>query len=239
MRDTFGLALLLLPAAFGCSPGPALATGPTDEVYAAVIVGAGGSGKAEVRAEPRVGPAQDAPLLQLGDGDVLAITDGTLHEDLSFHAEPTGETWYQAGLLTDVENTQYVISLARASDAGAPHSAVTMPAALALGSPTPGAALSRALDDIKVTWSPSGHAEAIQWRAWGDCLGDNGGPVQGDPGTFVIRAGTLVPAKGHATETCDVRVEIMRDRSGQLDARFAGGFIVARQVRGIYISSKP
>lgn len=139
----------------------------------------------------------------------------------------------------DVEGTSYSISYTRTSDTSAPHSQAIMPAPLALSMPTDGASFSRSMNDIVVSYAPSGSVDPITWSIEGPCVRATGmQPVTGDSGNFTIGRGGLRDAGPGGT--CTATLTVYRTRPGTLDPAFGkGGKVTAIQLGKVSISTKP
>lgn len=179
--------------------------------------------------------------IDLSTGDSLSAKTGSQSQSMSrsnflnivsYDAEFHGQ---------DSGGTEYTIALARNADVSAPNSKVTLPAPFTIQTPTASATLSRATDDVVVTYG-GGTSDKTSWQASGDCIKSLGPQdLPGDPGTFTIAKGTITPLDASkATATCLVSIAISRTRAGQVDPAYGhGGTITAAQSRSITINSKP
>jgi hypothetical protein len=140
--------------------------------------------------------------------------------------------------------TPYVVSFNRTNDQSAPSSTCTLPVPFAISSPAPEAAFSRSSSDIAITYAPSGTGDAVSYGVQGDCVSQiASASVVGDPGVIVIPRGTLIAAQGGQGSAqsglCNATITVVRQRSGAIDPHFAGGTIVAQQVRQLMVASGP
>ncbi len=237
MRHVFLFATVAICASAACTKVESSSI-RTAGMSALMSVSADGSGKSIASAQLLV-DANGTDHIDLSAGDSLSATAGGQSQPMSrsnFLNIVTYNTEFQN---QDKDGTEYVIAFVRTGDTNAPNSKVTMPAPFAIQAPAANASLSRATDDIVVTYG-GGTSDKMSWQASGDCITSAGQSISGDPGTFTIPKGMLKAEASKAMTTCVVSIGISRSRSGQVDPAYGhGGTITAQQARSISISSKP
>jgi hypothetical protein len=208
----------------------------TSGMSAVMSVGATGDNTTTVTVELFSGTPEQLIFVDLDDSDTLiataagqtmTMTKGQLATIIEYAATFTG----------DDSGDEFMVSLDRTVDAGAPSSTATLPDAFTLGAaPT---SQSRA-SALTLTWSPSGSSDAMTWQASGDCITTASGTIAGDPGTVTIPAATLTAEQGQSTASCSVTMTVSRSSAGTLDAHFGdGGTISAQQSRTTTFTSTP
>lgn len=187
----------------------------------------------------RTGGATSNTFVNLEGDDVLTVTaEGETQELLESYV---GDIYaYDADFDLSAQDTEFVFSLDRSVDAGAPDSRCSLPAPFEPTAPAAGEVYSRGQQDLTVSWTPSGEADEMRIVVKGDCLWQHVVAVDGDPGTAVIPAGTLDSLNEDDPQSCDATVTVQRLRFGTLDAAFAqGGTIYGVQAREVTIRSDP
>ena len=181
-------------------------------------------------------------FVQLSSGDALTAKAGSQSQPMT-GTSLLGAISYSAAFTGEAaENTAYTVSLTRASpNTSAPSSTVSIPAPFTISAPAASAQFSRATGDIVVTYSPSGKADPVTWTISGSCTSGSSGSLTGDPGTFTIAHGTLLPptVDAGAPPTCPLTLTLTRTRPGTLDPAFQGGSITSSQQQTVEISSAP
>jgi len=179
-------------------------------------------------------------FVDLSSGDALVATSGSTSQTLG-RSDLVGIISYSATFMgPSAADTTYTVALNRtAGNVSAPSSTCTLPALLTLAAtPAQAQAFSRLGDDITVTWSPnSGPSDSMDYVVSGSCLTTSSGSISGDPGTFTIPRGTLVPS---GSPSCAATLTITRKRSGHLDPAYGyGGDITCGQAASLAFTSNP
>ena len=148
--------------------------------------------------------------------------------------EETG--FYTTAFPTADGDTEFRVVLQRSVDETASENVGVLPDPLTLEVPEE---VSRA-EDLFVTWSPSGREDDVSLDVQGDCLGNSTDiDVPGDPGNWVIPAGTLRSNDGENALTCSPTVTLSRRRSGAVDPAFdsESTFELAQVRRAVFVST--
>ena len=207
----------------------------TSGLYADLKADAAGGGQVKVKATLTLGSGS-LTFLELSPGDTLTATVGLTSRAMS-RTSLFGSTWYEANFDGDAANTAVKISLLRASDTGAPESAVTLPMPFAFSQPVTGQASSRSAG-MTVTWTNGNQSDPMRLSASGSCIQPVDVPTFSDTGTHSLPA--FASANGSETKTCDVSLTLVRTRSGSVDAAYGkGGAFEATVTRTLTISSTP
>ncbi|MCC6215986.1 MAG: hypothetical protein IT376_14060 [Polyangiaceae bacterium] len=176
-----------------------------------MTVTASSESSSTVKAVLRAGGDESNTYVDLSDGDALFATGGTETKEMG--AESTGV--YQTSFATGAADTPFKVDLQREDDDPAPNSSGTLPAPFSL---TAFATSSFARDaDVVVEWSPSGTSDDMRIEANGSCIFLYTHDIPGDTGSFTIPAGALDAPESSKDETCDIDLEITRNRSGSAD----------------------
>ncbi len=215
----------------------------TSGVYANIVGEATGDGSTTVKAALRVGGVLSNTFLDLSEGESLSAKSGDEEKPLVRKSLPFGAIEYRATFTGDEEGKAFTVSWTRNEGyESAPNTTFTMPAGFNLEAPAAGATFSRAHDDIQITWSPSGTNDEMLWEVvTSSCAREKlSNVIDADDGSFTIPAGTLEAIEGHASETCDTTLVLVRRRKGDLDPAYGeGGWVAGRQVRKVTFSSAP
>jgi hypothetical protein len=213
----------------------------TKGIHADIDITATGNGQTTVDASLRVGSASNT-YLNLTGGDELFALKGTEKKEMS-ERQLLGAVWYSATFDVDAAETEFVVAFERESDASAPNSHGTLPAAFSLSAPAESAEFGRVADTVTITWSPTvtGNTDRMHVYANGTCIQAYDKDLDGDPGTATIPPNTFKEPTDtdQQGKTCDVTIELRRTRPGQVDPAFEGGDVIGRQVRSVKIRSKP
>lgn len=210
----------------------------TSAIYADLAATSDGS-STHATATLRSGGATSNTFVNLEGDDILTVTaDGQTQE---MNEGYLGDIYiYDTDFTLSAQDTEFVFALERTVDAGAPDSRCTLPAPFELTAPEGGAPFSRDLDDLTVSWSPSGEQDMVRVTVSGDCIWDEVVDVQGDPGTVVIPSGTLLSLDEDNPAACDATVLVQRRRVGDLDPGYGqGGSIYGVQARQVEIRTDP
>lgn len=187
----------------------------------------------------RAGGATSNTFVNLEGDDILTVSAAGESQEMT--EGYIGDIYaYDADFDLFQADTEFTFSLDRSIDAGAPDSRCSLPEPLELTAPTDGDTYSRGQNDLGVTWSPASEADEIRIVVQGDCLWQHIVDVDGDPGSYVIPAGTLDSIDQDNPQACDATVTVQRRRFGSLDAGFGeGGTIYGIQARVADIRSDP
>src|SRR5512140_2449181 len=209
----------------------------TSGIYADLSAHSTGMGTTTVYATLYVGNPSNLNYVELTGNDQLIASYGGQHKTMN-QAELLNIVSHAAEFSTDAEGAAFEIALERSVDAGAPKSTVTLPAAFTLN-PAPATA-SRAAP-LMLTWSSSASTDAMAWKVTGACIGDTEGTITGDPGSWMIQAGTFVKRQGqNIADSCMVTITMTRSRTGVVDSHYGkGGTAVGIQERTVSLTSTP
>ena len=229
--------LLVLAALTGCELTTSEGVN-TSNVWADMRLVNKGAGTTRAYATLRVGGELSNTYLDLAPGDSMSVrVAGGQSQVLS---ESVSDLINAASYGTDVSvnpGDAVTFTLTRAEGESAPNSSAVLPPALSVSSPAAGASVSRANDDIRVQWGPTG-TDRIEVRAFGSCIEGFFTELSSDTGEFTIQRGTLV-RENEDGSTCEITVEVKRQRGGTLDAAFRGGTIYGIQEREVKVTSTP
>jgi hypothetical protein len=180
-------------------------------------------------------------FVTLSSGDTLVATVASQSQTMG-ETDVANDVSYSATFPTDEPSgTACTVALNRTSDVSAPNSTCTLPAPLTITAPAAGASYSRASGAINVTYGAGGSTDAANYSLSGSCVdGPSNVPLTGDPGTFVISAGTVTASAGAQGQTCQVTLTVSLTRTGTLDPAFgSGGQIQCVQSRTATFTSTP
>ncbi len=213
----------------------------TAGMSAHMLVSADGSGASQVSVTLNV-DTNLTDFVQLEGGDKLTATAASTTEQLT-ETDLLGDVSYGASFSGPAAQgeTLYTIAFTRAAETSAPQSTCTLPDPFAVLAPDGGVAYPRDGGAVVVTWSPSGTSDRMLLSANGDCIELYSQPIDGDPGTATIPAGAFTASPiAIPAASCQVTVELTRQRSGSLDPAFGyGGDITAEQNRQAVFLSTP
>jgi hypothetical protein len=235
MRWQWRAAFIVAAVSCGaCSATMSSSEVRTSGLIALIDVTAERNDAALVSADVMVGGERDTTRVVLEDGDQLfAEVAGDKREMSS-----VGNGSYQAEFPRCAG--EFVVSLSRSDDRAAPRSVGSMPPAIELASSFGERSLSRAKDDVTLSWSPSGSDSDVSIELEGDCVRDEQLRVEGDPGRYVIPAGTISAWHMQEKETCNVALRLVLTRKGTTDpALSSDSSFQLRQVRATRIVSAP
>ncbi len=211
----------------------------TSGIYAALGVVTDGRGGSTAYGSLRLDELSNT-VLELEGGDRLrASADG---ETVTMTRQDgyLGDIYYVADLLADAEDTTVTIAFERDTDDSAPNSNVTIPAPFDLLEPLDTDTFSRGTDDIYIGWTNSGSNDRMHWVLDGTCIPLQVGSLIGDSGGGTIPAGSIDTFAGSESTTCDITLELYRERQGTLDPTYGkGGHIEASQLRWVTFTSEP
>ena len=228
---------LVLVALAGCSDVKSDSL-LTSGMAGVLSVDADGAGKVTASAVLHAGGPLSTTYVELTADDALTASDADESVPMdetslgAYHA-------YDATMNTSTEGTVYTIALTRTIDDGAPVSTMTLPDDFTLDTPSE-TAYSRAAD-LTLTWDADTGGATMGITIAGDCIDTYSDGIDGDPGTYTVTAGSLVPSSASgAPTTCMVTVQVHRSLTGSLDAAYGeGGSATATQSRKIIVNSTP
>jgi hypothetical protein len=209
----------------------------TSGIYANLSARSTGTGTTTISATLYVDNPNNLNFVELTGNDQLIASYGGQDKVMS-QVELGNIVSHSAEFSTDAEGATFTIKFQRSVDAGAPLSTATLPAKFTIG--TAPATASRAAP-LALSWLPSGYADAMAWKATGQCIGEAQGLITGDPGTLTIPAGTITKGQGqNIPDTCIVSITMTRSRPGVLDTHYGkGGVVVGSQERTVTLTSTP
>jgi hypothetical protein len=134
----------------------------------------------------------------------------------------------------------FVVSLTRENgDVPAPRSIGTMPASFEFTHKQEGP-ISRANDNMTLSWTPGGTDAQVSIELEGDCIHSEQYELGGDPGTFTLEPGKLNAWKSQEKESCSVVVHVVLARKGTPDpALDSDSSVQLRQIRETRFVSAP
>lgn len=196
----------------------------TEDIEAHLILTADGDGETEVVAELK-------PI-----GDAFGFVDLVSGEALRVHAagidRPLESRWfdYHAEVPTDRGGTEFQVRFERLYGNHAPDSWVELPAPFDFYRLPGRYALS--WDILPIQWDRIAD-DPMTLRIEGPCIEDFTRTLSPgrDNGALFLRPGQLRVREHWDGSTCELTITGERVRRGRIDRRFAGGDIVARQVR--------
>jgi hypothetical protein len=207
----------------------------TSGMWAEIRVEADGSGSSLAVGVLKAGGELSNTFVELeGDDELVATLEGDardmLQEDL-FDAHR-----YVAQYDTAPVGVPYTVALVRTLDAGAPSTTAELPPEFELEPPAQ--SFSR-LDDLVLAWGPPS-TQDMHVDISGGCIVPYHRELTGDPATFTLAGGTLVPLDEDEPTSCDLEIRISRILPGTLDPAYGeGGRALGVQHRTIHISSQP
>jgi hypothetical protein len=224
----------LVLSAFGCSATTSSRNIRTAGVVALIDVTSERENQAVVQTKLVVGGANSNTHVILEGGDRLYAEAGGQHQDMN----AVGDGAYEAKLPTS--GGEFVVGLTRDVDAPAAGNKGTLPPPFDITSQFGDAAISRAKDDLTVTWAPSEGGAEVKIRLEGDCVIPASFDVGGDPGTFTIPQKKIEPWMSQEKDTCNVTLTIERTVNGTTDpALDSDSRFRLHQVRSTRFASGP
>jgi len=187
-----------------------------------------GDGATRVAVELRAGGRLSNTMVDLQGDDQLTASAGD--ESVVLSKQSLGNYHNYVGELpVDSAGTEFVVSLERTVDAGAPASTFTLPEPFAFGSTGSDLGPNQ---NLQFDWTPSGEGDEMEVVVDGDCIVLWSKELDGDPGAYEIPGDDIDVLGDEGGETCDVTVTLRRVRGGQLDSGYGeGGLVQGRQVR--------
>jgi len=223
MRALTLLALAALTFTTGCH-GVDSHEVDTEDIKAHLIVSSDGRGETEITAELK-------PI-----GDSLAFVDLVAGETLRVNAygmdRALESRWfdYHAELPLDRGGVEFQVRLERIFGTHAPDSWVELPARFEFYR-TPGV-YSLSWDALPIEWDLIAD-DPMHIEIDGPCIVEYDRTLSPgrDNGALILRPGDLIPHSGWDGDVCELNVTAERVRTGRLDRHFAGGGIIAKQIR--------
>lgn len=150
---------------------------------------------------------------------------------------------YEAKFALGAEDAEFAVILDREEEDDATANVGLLPAPFEITSSYPDP-ISRADDDIEVTWEPSDKKGDMTLEIEdevGGCIAfDEDANIGGDPGRYVVDSGTLESQDEKMPETCDATLTLRRSRKGENDpALDSDSSFVLMQVRSDTFASAP
>ena len=240
MRKTLLLLLTASPLALaGCSNSQSTDI-ETHGIYADLRATADGTGSTVLMAALKVGTSTSNDFLEVVGDDSLVGLHATASQPMA-KQELLGAIWYTTTFAVDSSGAPFKISFNRGpSHVSAPNSDATLPAPFSITAPAGGATFSRATDPIPLTWSASGGTDPMSYLISGDCIVAKSVTFPADNGTFTIPAGAIQPAANQTGTSCQIAIQLARDRAGVIDPAYGnGGAFTASQARKVTVLSAP
>ena len=204
----------------------------TKGIAATVEVSADSDVSSRVHVTLQAGGDESNTYIELQSGDALyASADGD-----RTGMEHVDEGEYDADFGTGLGGVEFVVDLQRADDTPAPNSRGILPEGFTLDAIEED--LSRATDDLVVTWDGGGGGE-MNIAIEGSCIFSFDEDVS-DNGSYTIDAGELKAKDDDKPESCELKATLTRTAHGTPDPAFDGeSDFILRQVRSDSFDSKP
>lgn len=209
----------------------------TSGIYANVVVVADGEGSSDVTAVLRAGGALSTTFVELTGDDVLTAT--LQEETVVMNEISLGNlNSFVAEFQSDEPGVDYVISLERSLDEGAPNTVIQLPEPFEIDPPTI-TEFARGTEDLTITWTPADSGDNMRVTIDGDCFLVHTDELSGDPGTWTLEAGVLEDT-GTDSTNCEADITVERRQSGTLDPNYGeGGSATGIQQRTVSVQSTP
>lgn len=178
-----------------------------------------GDGETEVSAVIRAGGLRSNTFVDLLGDDELNVTSGELASEMT-KRQLGNLISYGADLPVDAAGTEFVVSLDRTVDAGAPSSTVTLPEPFAFGST--GDAFD-ADTNLAFDWTPANSTDEMEVLVDGDCIVLWAKELDGDPGAFEIPGDEINLIGDEPGTSCSVDITLRRVNGGSVDSAFEEG----------------
>ncbi|HVY29493.1 MAG TPA: hypothetical protein VHB79_23200 [Polyangiaceae bacterium] len=144
---------------------------------------------------------------------------------------------YEAKFKGVKEDTEFNVTLERPDDETASDNTGTLPPPYTLDDPMSN--LSRKTDDLPLSWAPAESGDSMALDIDGDCIFHWSKNVS-DTGMYTVAADTLDSTGGDKPETCDLTLEVDRNRKGSADGKFdPESYFKLHQRRSATFTSKP
>lgn len=234
MRITSLCLIVSAALTIGCGATTSSKNIRTAGIVALVDVTSERGDEATVKTELVVGGAGSNTSLILDGGDRLFAARGDERKAM----RSVGGDEYEARFAEG--GRDFVVSLERDGDDGAPNTHGTLPAPFEITSDFDATPISRSESAIELTWAPSGEQAEVTIEVDADCLHSFKVDLGGDPGSHRIQAGELTAWKSKKDQPCNAVVRITRTTLGSGDPALDGDTIMRlRQVRETTFVSGP
>ena len=130
---------------------------------------------------------------------------------------------YEAKFDLGKGGTKYRVILEREQDETADGNSGTLPPPFDVTSDFGSDEISRADDDLEVTWDPAGSGDDMTLEIEDDaagCIYDGDFNIGGDPGSYIVGKGEIESTSTQDPETCDLTGRLTRERKGSTDSAF-------------------
>ena len=213
-RSTLASLCLVGLAAMGCSKETTGSSNiKTGGIAALIDVYADDDTTATVHVELRVGGDSSNTYVDLEGSDKLTATAGGKTKTLSV----VDSGIYEADFSALEPGTEFSVLLDRPDDTTASDNSGTLPDPFDLDEPA--SELSRADDDLEVTWAPADTGDDMKLELDGDCTFPYSKDLA-DNGAYTVAAGELDSTGGDMPESCNVTAEMTRTKAGSADTVF-------------------
>lgn len=240
------VVVLALGLVSGCRPGPVDSDIGTDSIHASMLLRCIGDGTTRVEVELSVGGAS-GPHIYLAGGDrLIAVANGQsqlLVEERDWPNIVRHLTAFQF----DDPGTQVTISLERPNPdyVPAPNSHVTVPESITIQTPQSDENFTH-LDDITVSWEPSGGSQEMAIEFEITCQDDQDVSSRSrryavsDSGSETYLVDDLLSGWSlGANASCTAEITLMRETIGSLSAEYRSGGIAARRDASVSVIITP
>lgn len=209
-------------------------------MYADINASTDGTGSTRVRTTLFLENPSITNYIELEGGDLLTAYGPDGDRQIMREFQFLEATSYRADFDVDDGGAEFIVEFSRDVDAGAPDSRVYLPLSFDILT-TPSESYSRVDDDIIIDWDPADTGEDVDLEFTGNCIDTEIRSVDGDPGTFVLPAGSLQKRAGEMVDdVCDLDVTIVKSTPGDLDPNYGhGGVISGEQVRSLTLATEP
>lgn len=144
---------------------------------------------------------------------------------------------YEADFSGVGADTEFSVVLDRPDDETASDNSGTLPPPYTLDDPASN--LSRKADDLPLSWAPAESGDPMALEIDGDCIFHWSKNVS-DTGSYTVAADTLDSTGGDKPETCDLKLDVDRNRKGSADTKFdPESYFKLHQRRSATFTSKP
>lgn len=233
MTLKFGAALAMASALLGCRETTSSEFVRTGGIAALIDVTADAADHSKVRVELAVG-GPNGTLVDLDKGDKLIATAGTETKDLQSVSNGVYEGTFATGKAVEL-----TVNFDRVEDEDAPSSKGTLPPPFNLLEPASTDKLSRAGDDLVITWDPVPNVQGTV-DVSGSCIFSVTKDVSGEAGSLTLAKGEIQNLDDKKPETCPLDVNISFKREGTIDPAFdPDGWFYTYQERKVTFTSDP
>lgn len=210
----------------------------TGDISAEMVLSSDGE-TTHIRAVLREGATDSHTYVQVSGEDQLSIDDG--FRPLQLKEESLGTYFYYTqDVSTQDPGTLFRVAFERASDAGAPDSTVTLPAAFELVPLPEDTTVSRSKGSLELAWEPASPGDPMHLTLSGSCIEKVELDLAMDEGSRTFAPGSIPSLTGTEQESCKLTATLTRSREGVPDARWgAGSTILAHQQRSLSLVLDP